>query len=71
MCRLTVRADVRWVIIAAVAAALAVGGLALAGCGPAHREALAKAEADARAKVNAYCDARAKVIEALGAAGSE
>jgi hypothetical protein len=66
-----VRTDVRKAIIASVATALAIGGLALVGCGPAHREALAKAEADARAKVNAYCDARAKVIEALGAAGAE
>lgn len=65
------RPDVRRLIVATIATALAVGGIALVGCGPAHREALAKAEADARAKVNAYCTARQKAIEALGAAGAE
>lgn len=45
---------------------LASGIAALVACSSASREEFAKAEAAARAKVNQYCDARQKAIEALG-----
>jgi len=38
----------------------------LAACGSASRAQVEKAADEARARVNAYCDARAKALEALG-----
>lgn len=58
------RADVRRVIIAALVLA-GVAGL-LAACGSASRAQIEKAADEARVKVNQYCDARQKAIEALG-----
>lgn len=59
------RRDVRQFIVAALV--LVCGSACLAACGSAHRETLEKAAAEAQRKVNAYCDARQKAIEALGA----
>jgi hypothetical protein len=48
--------------------------VALAACTPAQHEqakdAARAAAEDARKKLNEYCDARAKVIDTLGAAGA-
>ena len=55
-----------------IIAALVLAGAAalLAACSGASRAQLDKAAADTRKAVNAYCDARAKAIEALGEAGA-
>lgn len=52
---------------------LGLCGFALVlGCSPADVAAEKKAVADANAKINAYCDARAQALEALsGDAGSK
>lgn len=55
----------RQLIVAALV--LVCGSACMAACGSAHREALEKAAAEAQRKVNAYCDARQKAIEGLGA----
>lgn len=43
----------------------------LAACGGAGSAELEKAAAEARAKMNQYCDARQKAIEALSEAGAQ
>ena len=53
-------------IIATLATMGAVGSASVAGCVAPSREQVERAAEEARAKVNAYCDARAKAIEALG-----
>ncbi len=50
------------------AVVLAVLAFGLAGCSVAARQ---KAADDVRLAINRYCDARQKVIEALGVEGSE
>lgn len=69
------RTDVRRLIAAGgliwLASILAVGGIGLVGCGTQGREQIEKAANEARVKVNQYCDARQKAIEALGTAGAE
>ena len=51
-----------------LASAMVLGSLArlLAACGGAGGQEAQRLADEARAKVNAYCDARAKALEALG-----
>ncbi len=53
-----------------MATILAVGIAGVAGCAHPSGAQIEKAARDAQVKMNAYCDARAKAIEALGAAGA-
>lgn len=59
--------DARKLILAGLATVVLVGcSFAVASCGSASREQVEKAADEARTRVNAYCDARAKALEALG-----
>lgn len=53
------------------AALLAFCAAIVVACSSANREELRKASDEARAKVNQYCDARQKTLDALGAAGAQ
>jgi len=55
---------------ARLALVLAACVACVVGCGAAGGEQAQKVADEARAKINAYCDARAKALDALGIDGS-